>query len=313
MREGIPPVQMLIDEWLVPGELHLLVAEAEAFKTWVALWLALRVMNNAGNVAWFDEELGQAEIAKRLICLGASPDLIEQRFVYFPFPAWERSEEDAESHRVLLRELQHGGLQLVVYDTMTDMLSQAGIDENSGREVTDWIKTFPEEARKLGVTQIILDHKPHGDSKRAVGSRAKRAKAKVEFFLKVQRRGDAMRTGRIVVELQKNTVGAALPDSRTFEIGGGNNQPAGFVFTAVASGDASAGKRSLIDSIRTAVQAHGPVTTRKLVELVEGNTLEITKTAKELALSPHSSGIESVPGRRNAVIYRWVGVAPVPT
>src|SRR4051812_11098799 len=67
MLDGVEPPRMVLDEWLVAGELHWIYADAESAKTWLALILAIRVMEAGGIVAWFDEELGAAVIAERLL------------------------------------------------------------------------------------------------------------------------------------------------------------------------------------------------------------------------------------------------------
>src|SRR4051794_14671729 len=72
MRNGVPPAEMLLDDWLYAGELHWIYAEAEAWKTWVALILAYQVMEQGNRVAWFDEELGKAFLVRRLLALGAN-------------------------------------------------------------------------------------------------------------------------------------------------------------------------------------------------------------------------------------------------
>lgn len=317
MREGVPPIEMLVDEWLVPSELHLIYAEAEAWKTWVGLYLSIQVMRSGGKVAWFDEELGISEIAKRLVCLGADANLIETQFVYFPFPAWEASAAAALSHQNLIAALAKSGLQLVVYDTMTDMLAQAGLDENSGKDVTTWVKGFPEAARQLGVAQLVLDHTAKGGDT-AVGSRAKRAKAKVQFFLQVPKggRGDATKVGKLAVTLKKNTPGASLPEKRTFDIGGGNNEAGGFVLRESSrdqqNDGADATTRRIIKSVRAAVKEHGELTTRDLLKNVSGNQERVLKLARELATSAHISGVEKVEGKQGAVIYRYVEPAGLP-
>src|SRR3989442_491194 len=108
---------------------------------------------------------------------------------------------------------------LVVYDTATDMLSAAGLDENSGKDVTQWVKAYPEQARRLGIAQIVCDHTAKGGDT-AVGSRAKRAKAKVQYHLKAGDRGDENTVGTLTVTLTKNTPGNHLPAERLFRIGG---------------------------------------------------------------------------------------------
>src|SRR5689334_20247882 len=47
VRDGhAPPPTMLGESWLVQGELHWVAAEAEAAKTWLALWWAKRLIES---------------------------------------------------------------------------------------------------------------------------------------------------------------------------------------------------------------------------------------------------------------------------
>jgi hypothetical protein len=217
MRAGVPPVPMLLEGWLVEGDLHWVHADAEALKTWVGLRLSLWLMEAGHRVVWFDEELGLEELVRRLHALGAEPDVIEARFAYYPFPSWNMEREHVAGHAFILQRIQPA---LVVYDTATDMLVSAELDENSGVDVTRWVKDYPEQARRLGITQLVLDHTGKQAERGAVGSRAKRAKAKVQYYLKVIEPSDATTAGKLEITREKNTRGAPLPKRRIFIAGG---------------------------------------------------------------------------------------------
>ena len=313
MEEGMPPVEMLVEDWLVPGELAWIYAEAEAWKTWVALHLALEVVRGGGRVVWFDEELGAAEISKRLVCLGADPNEVRDRFLYFPFPAWDMSSEHREGHEALLRAVKD--LRMVVYDTATDMLAEADLDENSGKEVTQWVKEFLEPARRLGVAQVVLDHTPKGGST-AVGSRSKRAKAKIQWFLSVPKggRGDSETAGKVKVTLTKNTVGAPLPAERTFEIGGGKNEPGAFAFRETSRGRTGAADEGppLKDRIVDALRQHGPLTASKVREVVGGRNQAVVDTLRELARTPTATGVSVEAGSRGSLVYSYAATVFTP-
>jgi hypothetical protein len=282
MREGLPPVPMLLEDWLVKEDLHWIYAEAEAGKTWLGLILALEVMRQGGAVAWFDEELGEAEITRRLLALGAEPDVIAEKFAYFSYPAWSTS--DVLAHEETLKHVPD--LALVVYDTVTDMLTNAGLNEDKGGDVTWWVKAFPERARQLGVTVIALDHTPKsGDT--AVGSRAKRAKSKVMYHMKMTKRFDQESLGKITVKLTKNSRGAPLPqETRTFECGGDQGnfiwRPTGLVGQLE---DAAEGKQPLIQRIIEALGAAGDAGLNKseIVTRTGGNNQAVRKQVDELA------------------------------
>src|SRR5581483_7916854 len=98
MREGIEPAEMLVEDWLYVGELHWVFAEAEAWKTWVTLILAIEVMRQGKRVVWFDEELGKVMLVRRLLALQADPDVIEDRFAYYPFPNMQMTRDDVQRH-----------------------------------------------------------------------------------------------------------------------------------------------------------------------------------------------------------------------
>lgn len=186
--------------------------------------------------------------------------------------------------------------QLVVYDTATDMLSLVGADENSGRDVTAWVKAFPEVARRAGATQLVLDHVGKSNTTSAVGSRAKRAKAKVMYKLakgKGSQRFTPSRTGTVTVLLDKNTRGADIPDKREFEVGG-----TPFQWTET-------GVQALSDTMRVTaalmakVGAEPGITKTKLLDSVNG----ASKDAKAKVFNQLVAAGQLIPqdGSRNAI------------
>lgn len=307
IREGVPPAPMLLEDWLYEGELHWFYAEAEAGKTWLALILALDVMKQGSSVAWFDEELGKQSTARRLIALGADADLIEEKFAYFDYP--NLTTDDADTHRETLEAIKPA---LVVYDTATDMLTAAGLDENSGRDVTAWVKAFPEQARQLNITQIVCDHTAKGGDT-AVGSRAKRAKAKVQYYLKSQERWDDATVGRVRVKLTKNTPGNALPQERDFRIGGTpfTWELAETHVQSTAEGRKQGRREAVYGLIQDAVNEHGPLTQTQLRSLVPYGDHLVLEVAAEMVKESHVSGV-AVNKQGNRLIYSTVEKAALP-
>lgn len=299
MRNGVEPPKMVLESWLVAGELHWVFADAESAKTWMALWLSIQVMQTGGVVAYFDEELGANVIAERLLALGADPDLIEQNFAYAPFPSWQLDENDVLAHHEFLKELGPD-LRLVVYDTATDALAEANLDENSGVDVTRWVKAYPEQARRLGAAQLVLDHVGHSERGRAVGSRAKKAKAKVQYGMSRRQRFDRDKRGEVQIKLAKNTRGATIPLQRTFIVGG----------TPFAWQDALASHRELENAQRTndlrdqmldIIAKLGPVTQTELFTQTVGSQKAKQNMVGELV---QQQLVISERGSRNAIRYR---------
>jgi hypothetical protein len=316
------PPQMLVEGWLVKGVLHLLYSDAEAGKTWLALKLALDVIRTGERVLWIDEELGPRDLTERLRALGATPEEIKTQLVYLAFPDWTMHPTDVLSWHALISAMANNPrkLGLVVIDTVTDALANAGLDENSGVEVTSWIKTYPEAATMHGVTTLLLDHvgKSEGGAPRhAVGSRAKRAKAKVQLALSLPKPArdyyNATRLGRIRVTLTKNTLGAEIERVRELTIGGdGTGQ---FIIgprTAVdAYGDDDVedtpgkivvpAEQRALNVLRDAGE---PLSTNAVVARMTGRRTDILNALRSLAES--EARVRAIPGPRQSTLYEYI-------
>lgn len=310
MREGVEPPDMLLPKWLVAGELHLLYADAEAGKTWLALRMAWSVMKLGHTVVWVDEELGDKVIAERLLALGAEDDVVSDKFVYLPFPGWDvQDEADILAWQALVASYKPG---LVVVDTVTDALAESNLDENSGRDVTRWVKVFLEPARRRGVAQLVLDHITNAAAsngspgRRAVGSRAKRAKAKVQYAMRTTAPYNREQVGSAFVEVTKNTRGALLPVERYLTIGGSPfqlsvapNPPLNGKATAKASADVK-----LLDEIVDLLKRAGePVSTNGVNGRVVARKSDVTNALKTLAGGPWPVRVENGPNRALLYVY----------
>ena len=297
------------------GELHWIYSAPEAAKTWVALALLKFVLDGGGVVLWVDEELGYTEIARRLLYLGADPDAVTERFIYNFFPAWGTYHDDDQEWEEMATILRP---DLVVIDTVTDAFAEAGVDENSGLEVTRWVKTYLEPPRRLGAAIACLDHttKDGGNIDYAIGTRAKRAKAKVQYHLSIaaKDRFDDKTEGVVKVTRTKNTVAAALSKRvRKFRIGGGENRPGGFTFRPLKIEDAlhdvgrereeQEGRKAtaLEDAVTILGEARnrgeGDLTQTELVSRIGGKAAEVREVL-EAATEDAASGIGRRPGPR---------------
>jgi AAA domain len=311
MREGHKAPTMLVDEWLIAGELHWMYAEPGGAKTWFALWLAKQVIEAGDLVVWIDEEMGVDTAARRLALLGADPDLVERNFVYFPYPAWfqDKANDLARWDRFLQLVKPVG---LLVVDTATDALAEAELDENKGIDVTAWVKAFCEPARRVGAAALVLDHVPKSGSSGgyAVGSRAKKAKAKVQYELDTKKPFDVYTVGLVRATRTKNGLGADIPKKRDYRIGGtvdDETEVESFTIeqdSGLAATLATDGSVELRDKIVKEIREHGPLTTSQIKQLVTGNSARISKMLAEL----NESALFSVKARKEgkSVVYEWV-------
>jgi hypothetical protein len=317
MRLGPQPRAMLLDDWLVAAELHWVAAEPAAGKTWLGLWLAWRVIREGGIVVWTDEELGVDTVAERLLALGADPDLIESNLVYLEYPGWQAERSDVNAWEALMKAARPS---LVVIDTATDALAEAGVDENSGAEVTKWVKAYCEPPRRVGAAVMVLDHVTKADkgarSGYAVGSRAKKAKAKVQYSLTKKEDFTAEKTGLVRVTLDKNSFGLPIDVTRTYRIGGEVDdddgeqrfviEPASLTEAADVDGafedDPSV---ALTERLVAAVREHGPISATELRQRVGGNAARV-KDALAVLVQDSAQPVEvAVKGRSKT--YSWTG------
>ena len=311
MRLGPQPRAMLLDDWLVAAELHWVAAEPAAGKTWLGLWLAWRVIREGGIVVWTDEELGVDTVAERLLALGATPDLIEHGLVYLEYPGWQAKRGDVNAWVALVKAARPS---LVVIDTATDALAEAGVDENSGADVTKWVKAYCEPPRRVGAAVLVLDHVTKADkgarSGYAVGSRAKKAKAKVQYSLTKKEDFTAEEMGLVRVTLDKNSFGLPIDVTRSFKIGGDDGrfviEPASLADAADADGAFEGDPAvALTERLIAAVRDHGPISATELRQRVGGNAARV-KDALAVLVQDSAQPVEvAVKGRSKT--YSWTG------
>lgn len=291
MRNGAEPVDMLIDEWLPRGATVWLASEPEAGKTWICLWLAVQAMEAGHRVAYIDAELGDAEVVRRLLLLGANPEVVDARMDYLAFPSWSLA--DAEAWSVLADERRW---DLVVFETASDFLSDAGLSENDGLDVTEWAKAFPERVRVYGGVALVSDHvrKDGVTNGYAVGSRSKKAKSQLGYEVNVVHPYDAEHSGVISITRTKNTFSAPVPKKRTLDLGPLDG-PGTFGIRGARTASTDRGQDPLVamaDVLCAAlfdgghVSPAAAVSQNTLVNLVSGNRKLKSDAAQLAATSP---------------------------
>lgn len=218
IRDGIEPPEELVPDLLLKGKVHSIYSGAGTGKTFLMLWLVLRVLERDLPVIVVDMENGRRIIAERLKDLGANPEDLDHLLHYYPSP-----DLDPESYALLLEEIDPA---LVVFDSWINFLAREGYDENSSNDVASWAVSYTHPARKRGCTVLLLDHIPkEGVSSR--GSGRKKDEVDVMWALKNPYHFDRDTVGRITLSLEKDREGW-LPQTQGFALGGGED---GFVFS----------------------------------------------------------------------------------
>src|SRR5829696_5519436 len=222
IASGMEPPEMLVPEELYAGRVHGIYAAGGTGKTFKALWLIKKVIDQGKPVLLLDLENGVRIISDRLRDLGADAEQVRRHLYYYPFPSMPLSDDASAEFEDLLEEIKPA---LVVVDSWINCISAAGLDENSATDIALWAEAYPQRARVRGVACLLLDHVPkEGGSAR--GSGRKLDYVDVMWELRNPQKFDRETVGRIDLHLRKDREGW-LPRVLTFSVGAGED---GFIF-----------------------------------------------------------------------------------
>jgi hypothetical protein len=248
IESGIEPPEMLVSEELYAGRVHCIYSAGGTGKTFKALQLVKKVIDQDKPVLLLDLENGVRIISERLRDLGAKADQARQHLYYYPFPSMPLSDDASSEFEELLEEIKPS---LVVIDSWINCISAAGLDENSSTDIARWSDAYPQRARVRGVAVLLLDHVPkEGNTARGSGRKLDYVDAMWE--LRNPQKFDRETVGRIDMHLRKDREGW-LPRALTFSVGVGED---GFIFKRSAGTFESADEATgLLPSDRTTLEA----------------------------------------------------------
>lgn len=219
IKQPDQPVDWVVEPVLVAGRVHLVYGEPESGKTILALSWMLQLIQQGHHVMFVDEESGEQSVAQLLRAMGADSRIVDERLHYFPFTSVGDPME-LERMKAYARAIN---ARAVFVDSLTDMLASAGVDENAGTEVTGWMLNVAQAmAREEYAPAVVLvDHiaKDADNRRYAVGSRAKKAKSDVLWYVEKLLRFDRQTVGRVALHRHKNRPGV-LPHQVLFTVGG---------------------------------------------------------------------------------------------
>jgi hypothetical protein len=220
VREGVPDPEWLLPGLLYRGQIHWWHGEPGDGKTFLLLGLAYQLCQQGRKVLWLDEESGQVQTARRLQSYGAEPEVLTERFLYHSRPGLTLDPADLDA---LFRTVAEDRPDMVVLDSVADVLGQAGLDEDSNVDVTRWVKAVLEPLKfEYGCTVVAIDHVTKSKDSRgkyARGAGAKKSKTDAAWkVIKVKEFG-VSRVGLIRLESDKDRDGWLEP-KLAFRIGG---------------------------------------------------------------------------------------------
>ncbi|MDP9438197.1 MAG: AAA family ATPase [Actinomycetota bacterium] len=214
MRHGIEPPDELIDGVLLEGRTHQLFCGPGKGKSWLALWMAVKLVNRGLRVLYLDKENGTRIIRNRLVALGADPSKVDECLVYVPFPSLDLDRDAVEDYTNSL-----DGFSLVIFDSWINYLAAAGLDENSNGDLARWSTTFCSEARKRNISVLLLDHVGKDSSNGSRGASRKLDEMDVAWELRTLMPFDREQVGMVQLRRKKDRE-AWLAPTVEFEIGG---------------------------------------------------------------------------------------------
>lgn len=138
-----------------PGHLHVVAAEAEAGKTWLALAAVAEELACGRACVYLDFEDDEGGIVGRLLTMGVSREAIRDRLGYF------RPEESIEAlgNRQDLADAL-GDLQptLAILDGVTEAMSLHGLELKDNTDVARFGRMLPRWLAASGPATVTLDH-----------------------------------------------------------------------------------------------------------------------------------------------------------
>jgi hypothetical protein len=223
ITEGIEPPEELVADVLLAGKVHSIYSGASTGKTFLMLWLILRVLDRGLPVLVFDMENGPRIMAERLEQLDADPEQLDKLLHYHFYPNLPTTGEGLAEYEMRLDNLKPA---LAVFDSWINFLAANGLEENSSNDVSAWSAAYTHPARSRGIAVLLLDHVPK-DGVSSRGSGRKKDEVDVMWALRNPYPFDRDTVGRIVLTREKDREGW-LPESVGFSVGGGEE---GFVFS----------------------------------------------------------------------------------
>ena len=217
MALGIPDPVWVIDDVVPAGTVIVIYGEPGCGKTIIDLSWHAQLAAEGKNSVFIDEESGISMMGRRLASMQADQAAITQYMHYYPFPGLTVADADA-----LVAYCAEHKPALVTFDSLADMLSVSGLDENSAADVTRWMVSVAVRiTQETGAAVVLIDHnaKDVTNVRYSRGSGAKKAKADGAWYVEKTSEFDEKTMGKVVFKRTKNRVGY-LPESVYYSAGG---------------------------------------------------------------------------------------------
>ncbi|SED26162.1 AAA domain-containing protein [Streptomyces sp. 2231.1] len=136
-----------------PGRMNSVASESEAGKTWFALIACLQEINDGNHVLYLDFEDDAGGVVGRLLCLGAHPDDVLERFHYV---RPENTPSDIDLLDLAL-VLEHSPT-LAIVDGVTEGMSLFGLELKDNTDIAKFGRLLLRPLMNAGAAVVTLDH-----------------------------------------------------------------------------------------------------------------------------------------------------------
>ena len=167
------------------GRVNGLYGDSEGGKSWVALFACTQRMADDESVLYIDYEDDEAGVVERLLALGMTADLIEQRFSYI---SPQKKFNDAA--RKVVQPYARAA-SFVVIDATTEALASENLKSNDDVDIADFYARLPRWLARFGAAVVLIDHipkDPKGIGPAQTGSQHKRSAITGASYLVVPKR-----------------------------------------------------------------------------------------------------------------------------
>lgn len=136
-----------------PGRMNSVASESEAGKTWFALIACLQEINDGNHVLYLDFEDDAGGVVGRLLCLGANPADILERFHYV-----RPENSPGPVDLVDLAAVVDYGPTLAIVDGVTEGMSLLGLELKDNTDVAKFGRQLLRPLMNSGAAVVTLDH-----------------------------------------------------------------------------------------------------------------------------------------------------------
>lgn len=301
-----------------PGRMNSVASESEAGKTWFALIACLQEINDGNHVLYLDFEDDAGGVVGRLLCLGARPADVLERFHYVR-PENTPSDIDLLD---LATVLEHSPT-LAIVDGVTEGMSLFGLELKDNTDIAKFGRTLLRPLMNSGAAVVTLDHVVKSSENRGRYSLGGVHKLNglngVMYMLENRNPFGIGVTGRSTIRVAKDRPGQIRRNGLSHS--SGLHWYADLVVKSETQEYAEAHlyapiqrdeegrqedeERKRLDGIKRKVlealkRAKDPVTGKGIEDRVTGRAIDVRRAVAELV---DSGQIEALPGPRNSTLH----------